>query len=223
MSSIHLSGKEYPVSTGAKSFLASYLERVKKYVENRKIGIEYAQDIEMRLAERLGVLGHEASEKDAVKIVNELGEPEDIFADVSKKETFGSTAETIRTELRNPLHRDSSKGILFGVAAGLGDRWGIDPLYIRLAFLALFFFYGTGVFLYIALAILMKNQPSVKVATEATNAAIREASKETEKELGASSALSGFFSSIIFAIVSVWKWFWSIAGKLIVIVFCSVL
>lgn len=72
MASILLSGKEYPLPENAAAFLKSYLERVRRYVELHSLGAEYAQDIENRIAEKLDPLGSGISEKDAVKIVNDL-------------------------------------------------------------------------------------------------------------------------------------------------------
>lgn len=115
MPSIAFSGKEYPVSERADPFLKSYVLRVRRYVETNGLGDEYAKDIEDRIAEKLASLGAEASETDAIKIVNELGEPEDIFLGVPKKErgTFDSVAGSVRSNLKSPLYRDSSKGIIF--------------------------------------------------------------------------------------------------------------
>lgn len=160
MTKILLSGNEYSVSPKAKSFLSSYVARVQKYVELKNIGIEYAQDIEMRIAERLEQLTSEATEGNAIQIVNELGEPEDIFSDIEKNKTHTTAADILKDQLKTPLYRDSSRGILFGVAAGLGNRWEIDPLYIRLVFLASSFVYGIGIWAYVILAVLMKNRPS---------------------------------------------------------------
>jgi phage shock protein PspC (stress-responsive transcriptional regulator) len=58
-----------------------------------------------------------------------------------------------------PLVRDGKNGILFGVAAGIGKRWDIDPIYVRLAFLVGSFFY-VGFFAYVALIFLMEKDPS---------------------------------------------------------------
>ena len=60
--------------------------------------------------------------------------------------------------MKSPLYRDSSKGIVFGVCAGLGDKFDVDPFFVRLLFVFLFFFYGTGVFAYLVLALLMKDK-----------------------------------------------------------------
>ncbi|MFZ3233718.1 MAG: PspC domain-containing protein [Patescibacteria group bacterium] len=64
----------------------------------------------------------------------------------------------MKENIKSPLYRDSSKGIIFGVCAGLGDKFEIDPFFIRLLFVFLFFFYGTGVLAYLVLALLMKDK-----------------------------------------------------------------
>jgi signal transduction histidine kinase len=47
-----------------------------------------------------------------------------------------------------PLRRDRSKGVLGGVCAGIGQRLGIDPLILRIGFVAAAAAGGTGVILY---------------------------------------------------------------------------
>lgn len=63
--------------------------------------------------------------------------------------------------MKTPLYRDSSKGMIFGVCAGLGEKFDVDPFFIRLLFVFLFFFYGTGVLAYLALAVLMKDRAKI--------------------------------------------------------------
>ena len=38
---------------------------------------------------------------------------------------------------RMPLHRDSKRGIIFGVAAGLAESFGINPMVVRALFVIL--------------------------------------------------------------------------------------
>ena len=44
---------------------------------------------------------------------------------------------------------------IFGVCSGLGDYFDIDPTIVRVLFLASVLLFGTGVILYIILAIVM--------------------------------------------------------------------
>lgn len=45
-----------------------------------------------------------------------------------------------------------------GVAGGLANYFGIDPIFVRLGFVVLSFFNGIGVVLYIVLWLLMPNE-----------------------------------------------------------------
>jgi len=47
---------------------------------------------------------------------------------------------------------------IFGVCGGLGDYFSIDPTIIRIAFLLGFVMFGTGLLLYIILAIVMPSE-----------------------------------------------------------------
>ena len=47
---------------------------------------------------------------------------------------------------------------IFGVCSGLGDYFDIDPTVIRLIFLASVLLFGTGLLLYIILAIVMPDE-----------------------------------------------------------------
>ncbi len=44
---------------------------------------------------------------------------------------------------------------LFGVCSGLGNYFEVDPTVIRIAFLLLFFGLGTGLLIYLILAVVM--------------------------------------------------------------------
>ena len=47
---------------------------------------------------------------------------------------------------------------IFGVCSGLGDYFDIDPTVIRVIFLASVLLFGTGLLLYIILAIVMPDE-----------------------------------------------------------------
>lgn len=53
------------------------------------------------------------------------------------------------------LRRNTYSKILGGVCSGLGEYFGIDPLFVRLAFIALFFVYGLGIIPYIILWVII--------------------------------------------------------------------
>ncbi len=51
--------------------------------------------------------------------------------------------------------RKSDDRKIFGVCGGLGEYFEIDPTMIRIAFLVSIIFFGTGLLLYVILAIVM--------------------------------------------------------------------
>ena len=57
------------------------------------------------------------------------------------------------------FYRSNSSRIIFGVCGGLGEYFGIDPIVFRIIFVALTFGAGSGVLLYILMAILVPREP----------------------------------------------------------------
>lgn len=47
---------------------------------------------------------------------------------------------------------------LFGVCGGLGSYFDIDPTLVRIGFLVAFFMFGTGLLLYLIMAVIMPNE-----------------------------------------------------------------
>lgn len=61
---------------------------------------------------------------------------------------------------RTQLYRDKANGKWLGVCEGLGDYTGVDPLWIRLGFLVLFFMtFPLMFFVYIGLAMVTSQKP----------------------------------------------------------------
>jgi phage shock protein PspC (stress-responsive transcriptional regulator) len=59
--------------------------------------------------------------------------------------------------MANRLVKSSDKKI-FGVCGGLGNYFDIDPTVIRIIFLVAFLFLGSGLLLYLVLAIAMPSE-----------------------------------------------------------------
>lgn len=60
-----------------------------------------------------------------------------------------------------PVEKKLYKGEkkIFGVCSGLGEYFEIDPTVVRLIFLGALLLFGTGVLLYIILAVIMPDKP----------------------------------------------------------------
>lgn len=63
-------------------------------------------------------------------------------------------------EARGPIRRKREDRVLAGVCSGLGDYLGIDPLWIRIAFVALSLGGGSGVLLYIIAVLAIPEEDS---------------------------------------------------------------
>jgi phage shock protein C len=57
------------------------------------------------------------------------------------------------------LYRSSTNKVIAGVCGGLGDYFDIDPMIIRALFVLAFFMSGSGVVLYLALWVIIPENP----------------------------------------------------------------
>lgn len=76
------------------------------------------------------------------------------------------------------LYRSTSDKMVCGVAGGIAEYLGIDPVLIRLAFVLLTLANGTGLLLYIVLCVIMPEQGA------ASKSAAGEDSQGTEEGSG---------------------------------------
>lgn len=65
------------------------------------------------------------------------------------------------------LVRRKNDKLLFGVASGVADYVGIDPVIARLIFVLLTFWHGWGLLIYFVLAIVMPVEDDVPVSAKA--------------------------------------------------------
>ncbi len=63
-----------------------------------------------------------------------------------------------------PLVRSRDHRVLFGVCAGLAERFGADPVWFRLGFVGLALLFGKGVLLYLILLAVMPSSPRAAIA-----------------------------------------------------------
>jgi phage shock protein PspC (stress-responsive transcriptional regulator) len=83
-----------------------------------------------------------------------MGQPEDYkIEDESPKNDFQSNYTSSSSSKK--LYRDKENSFLGGVLSGLGHYLGVDPLWLRIIMVILFFGFGTGLVLYIILWILI--------------------------------------------------------------------
>ncbi len=159
---INLAGIFFHIDEDAYSKLQRYLEAIKRSFTDPQGRNEIISDIEARIAELFNERVQNEKQVVSVKEVEEviaiMGQPEDyavdeeIFEDEPKQQYSRSTSTSSNNR---KLFRDTENAYIGGVSAGLSHYLGIDPLWIRLIWVLLFFGAGTGIFIYILLWILM--------------------------------------------------------------------
>lgn len=163
MATFLLSEKSFDLSSTSKDFIESYIKRIKNYILLHDISETYLDDINERIIEKLSQLQKTweiVKDSDIIKIVNDIGEPEDIFPE---NETHSSWEENKKPNfLKKSFERNTRKGIIFWVCAGMSDYFEIDALWIRLLFIVMTVIWGFGIVVYIALAILLPSKEKIQ-------------------------------------------------------------
>lgn len=180
---IHIGGRHFNIDEDAYQKLHHYTESLKLHFAGEgESGKEIIEDIESRIAELLeGKLsnGKQVINLDDVNdVIRVLGKVEDFeyagYSDESKTSyDYGSRRENRK------FYRDPEDYYFGGVAGGLGAYFDMDPLWIRLAFILLFFVKGLGLILYLVLWIVV---PKARTTAEKLQMRGRPVTLHTIKE-----------------------------------------
>ncbi len=170
---IHLGRQAFTISVDAHRELKGYLDAIKRHVSDEGV----VSEVELRMAELLA----ERDVKDEQVILpadvdflkEQLGNPKD-FAEDDEQETADQPTDTKR------LFRDTDNAMLAGVAAGLGNYFGVDVLIIRLLFVIATFAGGWGILIYIVLWLLV---PEAKTSSERLQMAGKPVTIDSLKEV----------------------------------------
>lgn len=150
---INLGGMFFHIDEDAYQKLSRYFEAIKRSLANSSGQEEIIKDIEMRVSELLDEKQksdkHVVGLKDVDEVIAVMGQPEDyIIEEDSSAQKFSNYAP--RTTKK--LYRDKEKGMIGGVATGLGHYFGIDAVWLKIMFLIFVFAgFGTGILAYIIL------------------------------------------------------------------------
>lgn len=158
---INLAGIFFHIDEDAYQKLQRYLEAIKRSFTDPQGRNEIIADIEARIAELFSERVQNDKQVVSVKEVDEvitiMGQPEDYMVDeeIFEDEPKQQYTQSAPSGSHRKLFRDVDNAYIGGVSAGLSHYLGIDALWIRLIWIALFFGAGTGIFVYIILWILM--------------------------------------------------------------------
>ena len=118
--------------------------------------LEIIDDIERSIAEKLtealNTIDSVIEIKEIEAIIDQLGSVDDIASsDTDRSASNKKTVSDVKPDNPKRLFRDTKRGELGGVAAGLAAYFGIDITWVRLAFVILTFFSGFGFLIYLIL------------------------------------------------------------------------
>jgi phage shock protein PspC (stress-responsive transcriptional regulator) len=159
---VNVGGLAFVIEEQAYEKLNAYLSSVRQNVGNDVDADEVMSDIELRIAELfrhdLKANGKEVVEENLIsKVITIMGKPED-YGDgepVNEKHEQNRTYADQNQNQQRRLFRDPEQKTLGGVASGLANYFGWDPLPVRIIFILLVIGFGVGIPLYIILWILV--------------------------------------------------------------------
>jgi phage shock protein PspC (stress-responsive transcriptional regulator) len=151
---INLGGYSFNIDEDAYSELKRYLRNLELHFAGEESSSEILSDIETRMAElfRVKMTGYKQviSIEDVKDAISVLGTPEDISDNEGK-----SARDKFSSPGYHRMYRDTDHRIIGGVCAGMGAYWDIDPLILRVIFVALTIAGGLGVLVYLILYIVL--------------------------------------------------------------------
>jgi phage shock protein PspC (stress-responsive transcriptional regulator) len=152
--SINLGGYSFNIDDDAYAELKIYLKNLELHFAGEESSSEILTDIETRMAElfrnRLTNYKQVINIEDVRQVIVVMGTPEDLSDNdgPSAREKFSSPGY-------HRMYRDPDHRIIGGVCSGMGAYWHIDPLIIRIIFLALILAGGLGILIYLVLYIVL--------------------------------------------------------------------
>ncbi|MCA1758922.1 MAG: PspC domain-containing protein, partial [Bacteroidales bacterium] len=146
---INISGTVFHIEEDAYEVLQKYLVNLKNHFGSSEEGKEILTDIEARIAEIFIEKSTHVQKVVTIEMVNGaieiMGTPEDFVEDEGEVEV--QAADTEEAKRRRRLYRDPDHRVIGGVCGGLGAYFNMDPVILRIIFVALLFITGGAAFL----------------------------------------------------------------------------
>ncbi|MBF4492766.1 PspC domain-containing protein [Flavobacterium sp. JLP] len=151
---INLGGMFFHIDEDAYLKLTRYFDAIKRSLNSSSGQDEIIKDIEMRVSELLTEKQksekHVVGLKDVDEVIAVMGQPEDYI--IEDEEKTNQSFNDYGARKHKKLYRDKEKGMIGGVATGLGHYFGIDAVWIKIVFLVFVFAgFGTGILAYFVL------------------------------------------------------------------------
>jgi phage shock protein PspC (stress-responsive transcriptional regulator) len=152
--SVNLGGYSFYIDEDAYAELKRYLKNLELHFAGEESSAEILSDIETRMAElfRAKMTGYKQviTIEDVHEAISILGTPEDIDDKDGRSARDKFSSPGYHRMYRDPDHR-----IIGGVCAGMGVYWNIDPIILRVIFIALIFAGGLGILTYLVLWVVL--------------------------------------------------------------------
>ncbi len=146
---INISGTVFHIEEDAYDVLQKYLVNLKNHFGPGEEGKEILADIEARIAEIFIEKSISVQKVVSLDMVNEaigiMGTPEDFTEQGGEDEPEG--VETEEAKRKRRLYRDPDHRVFGGVCGGLGAYFNMDPVILRIIFVALLFITGGAAFM----------------------------------------------------------------------------
>ncbi|RYE28999.1 MAG: PspC domain-containing protein, partial [Sphingobacteriaceae bacterium] len=150
---ININGIIFHIEEDAYEILKSYMTGIKRHFAASSDSHEITTDIENRIAEMFSeMLKNEGKQviftSDVTAVIAQMGTLEDFSTETANDASF-STPFSDQTERR--LFRDPEDHLVGGVAAGIANYFGVEAMWIRIAFVLAVFGAGSGLLIYFIL------------------------------------------------------------------------
>lgn len=153
---INLGGYAIKMEEDAYEALKPYIRQIEEAFSSTENGKEIINDIEARIAEMLmertqGKVAATIEDVDFVK--RTMGNPGEF--EESEQDNNAKQSSHTQEFVRKRLYRDTDNKILGGVCSGISSYFNIDSSIVRLVWIILFFFFGTGLLIYLILWVIV--------------------------------------------------------------------
>jgi phage shock protein PspC (stress-responsive transcriptional regulator) len=146
---INISGTVFHIEEDAHEVLQKYLVNLKNHFGASEEGKEILTDIEARIAEIFIEKSTNVQKVVTIEMVNGaieiMGTPEDFVEGEGEEEVQMVESEEAKRKRR--LYRDPDHRVIGGVCGGLGAYFNMDPVILRIIFVALLFITSGAAFL----------------------------------------------------------------------------
>ncbi|NDE79007.1 MAG: PspC domain-containing protein, partial [Chitinophagaceae bacterium] len=146
---INVSGRVLQIEEPAYEQLQQYVASLRNYFSKEESREEIINDIEARIAEQFYSFLQKGepciTETHLQEVIAAMGKPEEIAGEelvdenTSAGPSMGQSKNTPASESKRDFFRDANNRVLGGVASGIANYVGIDPVIIRVLFVLLSF------------------------------------------------------------------------------------